>query len=77
MGTLKPDTKYIYERDGKNVYAREFGSTERQLIGQDYNGDEIKENQLWAEIRQVAKFNPSVKAALDQLKVVYELSKAD
>jgi hypothetical protein len=35
MGTLKPDTKYIYERNGEEVYAREFGRppSERKLIG--------------------------------------------
>ena len=37
MGTLKPGAKYIYERDDNKVYAREFGSSERKLIGWDYD----------------------------------------
>jgi len=35
MGNLKPGAKYIYERVGEEVYAREFGQppSERKLIG--------------------------------------------
>ena len=42
MGTLKPDTTYIYERDGKTTYAREFGSdpSTRRAIGWDYDPGE-------------------------------------
>jgi hypothetical protein len=39
MGSLKPDTTYIYERDGNTVYAREFGAdpNTRTPIGWDYD----------------------------------------
>ena len=37
MGTLKPGAKYIYERDGRQIYDREFGSSNRKLIGYDYD----------------------------------------
>jgi len=39
MGSLKPDTKYIYERDGATIYAREFGAdpSTRQVHGWDYD----------------------------------------
>jgi len=39
MGTLKPDTSYIYERVGNEVYAREAGSdpSTRRLIGYGYD----------------------------------------
>jgi hypothetical protein len=35
MGSLKPDTKYIYERSDGIVYAREFGAdpSTRQVVG--------------------------------------------
>ena len=33
MGQLKPDTKYIYERANGVIYAREFGQTERHVVG--------------------------------------------
>ena len=39
MGTLKPGVKYIYERVGNEVYAREWGAdpSTRQLIGYSYD----------------------------------------
>ena len=39
MGTLKPDVKYIYERVGNEVYAREAGAdpSTRQLMGYGYD----------------------------------------
>ena len=39
MGTLKPGAKYIYERVGNEVYAREFNAdpSTRQLIGYGYD----------------------------------------
>ena len=39
MGTLKPDVKYIYERVGNEVYARESGAdpSTRQLMGYSYD----------------------------------------
>jgi len=44
MGTLKPGVKYVYERNDNIVYAREFGSSERTVVGYDYdpiNGHKI------------------------------------
>ena len=85
MGNLKPGATLIYERDGKNVYAREVGSRNRTLIGYDYDGstdlhnglDRIKEDRLWSEILVAAKTNPALQDALDRVKVLYELSKKD
>jgi hypothetical protein len=39
MGSLKPDTTYIYERVGNEVYARESGAdpSTRRLIGYGYD----------------------------------------
>jgi hypothetical protein len=39
MGTLKPDTTYIYERVGNEVYARESGAdpADRVLVGYGYD----------------------------------------
>jgi hypothetical protein len=37
MGTLKPGVTYVYERNDREVYAREVGSTERKLIGYEYD----------------------------------------
>ena len=81
MGTLKPGATYIYERDGRNIYAREFGTTTRQLIGYDYPNEpdiekglrNFKEEQLWIDILLVAQTNPSLQAELDRVKVLWEL----
>jgi len=39
MGTLKPDTKYIYERANGVIYAREFGAdpSTRFEVGYEYD----------------------------------------
>jgi hypothetical protein len=44
MGSLKPGATYVYERDGKTTYAREFGAdpSTRQPIGWDYDPEESK-----------------------------------
>jgi len=44
MGNLKPGASYVYERDGKTTYAREFGTdpSTRQPIGWDYDPEESK-----------------------------------
>ena len=83
MGTLKPGATYIYERYDGIVYAREFGAdpSERFVVGYDsaeaYNPvrDEVKENQLWHEIRQAAETNPTLKDALDRCVEIYNLIK--
>lgn len=89
MGTLKPGATYIYERQGGIVYAREFGAPaeDRFEIGRDWEPDDnpsrvrgallsdVKENQLWHEIRRAAQNNPTLQEALDRVKVLYELTK--
>ena len=90
MGTLKPGATYVYERNGDEVYAREFGGTERKLIGYKYemenkpdprtsNGrplfEQIQENKLWGEIHREAKTNPALQKALDRAIMIYKLSK--
>ena len=39
MGALKPGATYIYERNGNEVYAREFGAdpADRVLVGYGYD----------------------------------------
>jgi hypothetical protein len=83
MGTLKPGATYIYERADGIIYARESGASpqERFVVGYESGKDydpvrnDIKENQLWHEIKLAAKSNPSLQEALDRVKVIYELSK--
>jgi hypothetical protein len=72
MGQLKPGATYIYERDGDTVYAREFGSSERTVIGMDYP---VTEHINWHDVAVVAKTNPALQKALDGVIMLYKLSK--
>jgi hypothetical protein len=86
MGSLKPGVTYIYERNGDEVYAREFGETDRTLIGYDHKPDSrtndgrpliehIRESKMWGEIHREAKTNPALQKALDRVIMIYKLSK--
>jgi hypothetical protein len=88
MGKLKPDTKYIYERNGPTVYAREFGSDplSREAVGWEYDPrtedgrplrNHIMDSKLWGEIRRAAKDNPLLQEALDRAIMIYHLSKKE
>lgn len=90
MGTLKPGAKYIYERTGDEIYAREFGKKERKLIGYQYEmenkpdprtndgrplHEHIMESKMWGEIHRAARTNPALQNALDRAIMIYRLSK--
>ena len=87
MGNLTPGATYIYERNGDEVYAREFGETERKLIGYKYDTpdprtndgrplhEHIMEDKLWGAIRREAKTNITLQKALDRAIMIYRLSK--
>lgn len=86
MGSLKPGTKYIYERIDDVVYAREEGAAPqtRKEIGWNYDPrtpdgrplhDHLMDDKMWGEIRQMAKTNPALQKALDRAIMIYRLSK--
>ena len=90
MGSLKPGATYIYERNGEEIYAREFGETERKLIGYRYEmenkpdprtndgrplHEHLMESKMWGEIRRMAPTNPALQKALDRVIMIYRLSK--
>ena len=87
MGTLKPGATYIYERNGDEVYAREFGYPDRKLIGYNHptpdprtnDGrplhEHMLEDKMWGEIRREAITNPALQKALDRAIMIYRLSK--
>jgi hypothetical protein len=88
MGTLKPGTTYVYERNGGEVYAREIGAdpSTRKIIGYDHKLDprtrdgrplheHIMEDKMWGEIRREAKTNITLQKALDRAIMIYRLSK--
>lgn len=72
MGTLKEGVQYIYERDNGTVYAREFGSSERRVIGMDYP---VTERVNWHDVEIIAKTNPALQHALDRVIMLYKLTK--
>lgn len=82
MGTLTPGATYIYERVGPVVYAREFGKTERTVVGYDYT-DPYLDNltidyeleTVWKEILKECRKNKSLQDAIERVKIQYYLSK--
>lgn len=77
MGTLTPGATYVYERADGRIYAREFGKTERRIIG--YDSSISPEMELYrGEINQVLAMcekDPAMRELLDQLFVLYNLKK--
>lgn len=91
MGKLTPGAKYIYERNGNTVYAREFGAdpSTRKEIGWDFDPNNpgrherqerlnaLRDDQLWHKIRLEARDNITLQDALDRVVELYHLSKDD
>ena len=71
----------IYESPdgGETIYVRESGSSQRQLHSQSPKAinlhEQLMEDKLWGEIRRAAKTNPALKHALDEVVLIYTLSK--
>jgi len=71
----------IYESPdgGETIYVRESGSSQRQLHSQSPRAvslqEQLMEDKLWGEIRRAAKTNPALKHALDEVVLIYTLSK--
>ena len=76
MGQLKPGATYIYERANGVIYAREEGAvySDRFPIGWDADLQQ-REVALWNEIWQAAKTNQTLQSALDNVIMLYHLSK--
>jgi len=78
---LKPNTKYVYESPdgGETVYAREFGSDEKILIGISPKAQSLiaarQDDELWKNIREAAKTNKSLQVILDHAILMYKLIK--
>jgi hypothetical protein len=74
---------YIFESpDGGNtVYRRECGKIDQELHSiseEKRKWDRLFEEQmLWAKIAQASQTNPALQAALEQARVIYELSRHD
>jgi hypothetical protein len=81
MGSLKPGATYIYEHVDGVTYAREFGavSADRFEIGRTLERQTkdfgIEEAKLWGDIRRAAKTNKALQTAIDNVIIMYHLSK--
>ncbi len=77
MGTLTPGATYIYERVAGTIFAREFGKTERKVVG--YATEISPDIEMYrSEINQVllmCEQDPAMKDLLEQLFVMYNLKK--
>lgn len=77
MGSLKPGATYIYERVAGSIFAREFGKSERKLVGYDTNISpemEIYRSEM-NQVLMMCERDPGMKDLLDQLFVMYNLKK--
>ena len=63
---------------GNTIYERELGSTERTLIKENTSmRDQVREQQLWHEIRIAARTNVALADILEQAVMVYALIKKE
>ena len=79
MGSLKPGATYIYERVAGSIFAREFGQTERKLVGYD-QGFNPEMDVYRSHINQVltmCESDPAMRDLLEQLFVLYNLKKTN
>lgn len=64
---------------GETVYKREIGSLDRELVSITENKkslyEQLKEDQLWGQIRRKAKTNVALNDILNQAIMVYNLIK--
>ena len=77
MGSLTPGATLIYERVAGTIFAREFGKSERRVVG--YTTEFSPEMDLYrSEINQVllmCEQDLAMRELLDQLFVLYNLKK--
>jgi hypothetical protein len=75
--------KYVYESPdgGQTVYRRKIGQTQKELHSISYEkrqwDQQVEQEMLWVKISQASKTNPALKLALDQARIIYELSRND
>lgn len=79
MGSLKPGATYIYERVAGSIFAREFGQTERRLIGYDQglNPEMDVYRSHMNHVLTMCESDPAMRDLLEQLFVLYNLKKTN
>ena len=76
MDNLKPGTTYIYESPdgGHTTYARELGTIERIMIGQNGQAKELDEQRMWNDIYKNRNQNTALQRAVEECIIIYKLS---
>jgi hypothetical protein len=80
MGDLTPGATYIYERYNGKIYAREVGKKERTVIGYDnseFKGLYSRYFTIWNDILLESEGNPVLSKAIENVIMLYRLSKDD
>ena len=81
MSTIKSITEAVFYThvDGEEtIYVKEQGDKEPKVADQKRGFDlrtQLMEDQLWGNVRRAAKTNPTLKQALDEAILIYQLSK--
>ena len=77
------DWPYIFESPdgGETIYIRKQGEVERKLYHVSdkalEKANELKETQLWHEIRMAAKNDETLQKAIEQVKLLYYIKKTN
>ena len=77
MGKLTPGATLIYERVAGTIFAREFGNTERKVVGYitDSNPELMAYKSQINDVLIACERDPAMRDLLDQLFVLYNLKK--
>ena len=77
MGTLTPGATYIYEHADGVTYAREFGKTQRVVVGYNESYYKRRRHQLWQNIIEVSFEDKELEHMLEQVEIYYRLRHQD
>lgn len=81
MPTIKSITEAVFYKhdDGsETIYVKEPGDKEPKVAEDNRGFDlhaQLMEDKLWGNIRRAAKTNPALKQAMDEVILIYTLSK--
>ena len=79
MGNLKSGATYVYERVDGRIFAREFGKTERTLVGYEagtaYSTERKRLLSDFNEVLIMCENDPAMNDLLEQLFIMYNLKK--
>jgi len=79
--TIKSITEavfYTHDDGAETIYVKESGDKEFGVAGKERGFDlhaELMKQKLWGDIHRAAKTNPALKRALDEVVLIYTLSK--